>query len=65
MPNIHLNATHSPEREMAQVIDLAKARKQRQQEQPKNRAALTPLTRKAAKAMQRAQAVRMAHIGRL
>lgn len=50
---------------MAQVIDLAAARKQRQPEPPKNQAALPPLTRKAAKAMQRAQAVRLAHIGRL
>lgn len=49
---------------MAQVIDLAAARKQRQPE-PKNRIEVPKLTRKAAKAMQRAQAVRLAHIGRL
>jgi hypothetical protein len=49
---------------MAQVIDLAKARKQRQPE-PKNRIALPKLGKKAAKALERAQAVRLAHIGRL
>lgn len=50
---------------MAQVIDLSAARKQRQPEPPKNRIEVQKLTRKAAKTMQRAQAVRLAHIGRL
>lgn len=52
---------------MAQVIDLAKVRKERKQRrpEPKNRIEVPKLTRKAAKAMQRAQAVRLAHIGRL
>ena len=50
---------------MAQVIDLAKVRKERKPEPPKNRIALPRLSRKAAKRMAKAEAVRMAHIGRL
>lgn len=50
---------------MAQVIDLAAVRKQRKPEPPKNRIDLPRLGRKAAKRMQAAQAVQMAHIGRL
>ena len=50
---------------MAQVIDLAAARKQRKPEPPKNRIALPALGRKAAKRLKRAQEVQMAHIGRL
>lgn len=45
---------------MAQVIDLAAARKERKPEPPKNRIALPRLSRKAAKRMQQAEAVRMA-----
>lgn len=44
---------------MAQVIDLAAARKERKPE-PKNRVSLPRLGRKAAKQMERAQAVRLA-----
>lgn len=49
---------------MAQVIDLAKVRKDRKPE-PKNRISLPRLSSKAAKRMQKAQAVQLAHIGRL
>lgn len=49
---------------MAQVIDLAAARKQRKPE-PKPVVQLRPVSRKDAKRMQAAQAVQMAHIGRL
>lgn len=44
---------------MAQVIDLAAARKERKPE-PKNRIALPRLSRKAARQMKQAEAVRMA-----
>lgn len=50
---------------MAQVIDLVAVRKERKPEPPKNRIALPRLSRKAAKRMQKAQAVQLAHIGRL
>lgn len=44
---------------MAQVIDLAAARKERKPE-PKNRVSLPRLGKKAQKRMQQAEAVRMA-----
>ena len=45
---------------MAQVIDLAAARKARQPKPPAHRVALPRLGRKAAKRLQQAQAVRLA-----
>lgn len=45
---------------MAQVIDLAAARKERKPEPPKNRIALPRLGRKAQQRMAKAQAVRLA-----
>lgn len=45
---------------MAQVIDLAAARKERKPEPPKNRIALPALGKKAQKRMAKAQAVRLA-----
>lgn len=44
---------------MAQVIDLAAVRKQRKPEPPKNRIDLPRLGRKAAKRLQKQQAVRL------